>query len=89
MKNSANSRGKSISLEKYISFVKLAQKVSHDLNNTLFPILTGSELILENPSDEELIRESASDINESVEKSIKILNDFITQIQSIDTNADS
>ena len=89
MKNSGKSGGKSISTEKYISFVKLAQKVSHDLNNTLFPILTGSELILENQSDKELIRESASDINESVEKSIQILNDFITQIQSIDADADS
>ena len=89
MNNSGKLGEKSISMDKYISFVKLAQKVSHDLNNTLFPILTGSELLLENQSDKELIRESASDINESVEKSIRILNDFITQIQSIATDFDS
>ncbi len=76
-------------MDKYLSFVKLAEKVSHDLNNTLFPILTGSELILENQSDKELIRESASDINESVEKSIQILNDFVSQIQSIAADAET
>ena len=76
-------------MDKYLSFVKLAEKVSHDLNNTLFPILTGSELILENQSDKELIRESASDINESVEKSIQILNDFVSQIQSIAADTES
>ena len=76
-------------MDKYLSFVKLAEKVSHDLNNTLFPILTGSELILENQSDKELIRESASDINESVEKSIQILNDFVSQIQSIAAETES
>ncbi len=86
MKNSGKSGEKSISMEKYISFVKLAQKVSHDLNNTLFPILTCSELILENQSDKELIRESASDIYESVEKAIQILNDFISQTQSISSD---
>lgn len=76
-------------MDKYLSFVKLAQKVSHDLNNTLFPILTASELLLDNQSDKELIRESASDINESVEKSIRILHDFIAQIQSITSDEKS
>lgn len=89
MSNSGKSNRESISVDRYISFVKLAEKVSHDLNNTLFPILTGSELILENQSDKELIRESASDINESVEKSIQILNDFISQIQSITADGES
>lgn len=88
MKNSGNADGKSILTEEYISLVKLAQKVSHDLNNTLFPILTGSELILENPSDKVLIKESASDINESVERSIQILNEFIAHIQSIAKDSD-
>ena len=86
MKNSDKLGEKSISMDKYISFVKLAKKVSHDLNNTLFPILTCSELILANQSDKELIRESAADINESVEKSIQILHDFITQTQSISSD---
>ena len=88
MKNFSKSEGKSISMEKYISLIKLARNVSHDLNNTLFPILTGSELILKNQSDKELIKESASDINESVEKAIQILNEFIAQIQSNSTDAD-
>lgn len=89
MSNSNKPERGSVSMDKYISFVKLAAKVSHDLNNTLFPILTGSELILENQSDKELVRESASDINESVEKSIQILNDFISQIQSIEIDSET
>lgn len=86
MKHSDDSERERVIMEKFISFVKLAQKVSHDLNNTLFPILTGSELILEHQSDKELIMESASDINESVEKAINILNDFISQTQSISSD---
>jgi len=86
MNNSSKSEENSISAEEHVSFVKLAQKVSHDLNNILFPILTGSELILENQSDKELIRECDSDINDAVEKAIKILNDFIAKTQSINTN---
>ena len=88
MNNLSKSGKKSVSAEEYVSFLKLAQKVSHELNNILFPILTGSELILENPSDKELIRESASDINEAVERAIKILNDFIAKTQSITPDRD-
>ena len=88
MNNSGELGRKSISIDKFTSFVKLAEKVSHDLNNTLFPILTGSELILRNQSDKELVRDTTSDINESVEKAIQILNDFIAQTQSITADGD-
>ncbi len=88
MNYSKKSDRESIALDKCNSFVKQAQKVAHDLNNSLFPILTGSELIIENQSDKQLVQESAADINESVENAIKILNDFITQIQEISSDLD-
>ena len=88
MNYSDKSEKESTSMEKYISFVNLSEKVSHDINNTLFPILTCSELILENQSDKESIRESASDIKECVEQAIQILNDFIAQTRSITADWD-
>ena len=66
-------------MEKFKSFIKLAQNTSHDLNNTLFPILTGAELILEDVSDTVSVKESVVDIKESIEKAIDILSGFISE----------
>ena len=66
------------------AYLELARQTAHDLNNTLFPILTGAELILEDSTDIEAVSETASDIKESTEKAIEILKNFINETQSLD-----
>jgi len=66
------------------AYLKLARLTAHDLNNTLFPILTGAELILKDSTDLEAVNETASDIIESSEKAIEILKNFINETQSLD-----
>ena len=70
-------------IEKFKSFLELAQNTSHDLNNTLFPILTGAELILEDLSDTLSVKETVVDIKESTEKAIDILNGFISETNAV------
>lgn len=71
-------------IERFKSFLKLARNTSHDLNNTLFPILTGAELILEDLSDTVSVEETVLDIKESTEKAIDILSGFISETNSAD-----
>ena len=71
-------------IERFKSFLKLAQNTSHDLNNTLFPILTGAELILEDLSDKVSVEETVLDIKESTEKAIDILSGFISETRAVD-----
>lgn len=71
-------------IERFKSFLKLAQNASHDLNNTLFPILTGAELILEDLSDTVSVEETVLDIKESTEKAIDILSGFISETHAVD-----
>ena len=71
-------------IEKFKSFLELAQNTSHDLNNTLFPILAGAELILEDLSDTLSVEETAVDIKESTEKAIGILSGFIAETITVD-----
>ena len=66
------------------AYRKLARQTAHDLNNTLFPILPGAELILEDSTDIEAVSETASDIKESTEKAIEILKNFSDETQSLD-----
>jgi len=66
------------------AYLKFARLTAHDLNNTLFPILTGAELILKDCTDLEAVNETASDIIESSEKAIEILKKFINETQSLD-----
>ncbi len=84
MGESGRSTGPSGSEEVFEAYLKLARLTTHDLNNALFPILTGAELILENSADIELVSETASDIKESSEKAIEILKTFINETQSLD-----
>ena len=84
MNESDLSAGHSDSEQIFKAYLKLARLTAHDLNNTLFPILTGAELILEDNTDLEAVSEIASDIKESSEKAIEILNNFINETQSLD-----
>lgn len=76
--------GHSDSEKIFKAYLKFARLTAHDLNNTLFPILTGAELILEDSTDLEAVSETASDIKESSEKAIEILKNFINETQSLD-----
>ncbi len=69
--------------ESFEAYLKFARQTAHDLNNTLFPILTGAELILEEITNNESVSETASDIKESSEKAIEILKEFINETQSL------
>ena len=71
-------------IERFKSFLELARNTSHDLNNTLFPILTGAELILEDLSDTVSVEETVLDIKESTEKAIDILSGFISETHAVD-----
>ena len=84
MGESYQSTGHPGSEEIFKAYLKLAKLTAHDLNNTLFPILTGAELILEDSTDIEAVSETASDIKESSEKAIEILKKFIIETQSLD-----
>lgn len=83
MSESDRTFGHSDSEEIFKAYLKLARLTAHDLNNTLFPILTGAELILEDSADLEAVSEAASDIKESSEKAIEILKNFINETQSL------
>ena len=83
MNESDRTSGHSDSEKIFKAYLKLARLTAHDLNNTLFPILTGAELILEDCTDIEAVSETASDIKESSEKAIEILNNFINETQSL------
>ena len=84
MSESDRSTEHSGSEEIFKAYLKFARKTAHDLNNTLFPILTGAELILEEITNNEPVSETAFDIKESSDKAIEILKDFIDKTQSID-----
>ena len=84
MSDSDQSAGRSGSDEDIKAYLQFAKRIAHDLNNTLFPILTGAELILEDTTDDKVVSETASDIKESSEKAIELLKDFISKTQSFD-----
>ena len=71
--------------ERFKAYLKFARQTAHDLNNTLFPILTGAELILEEVTDNESVSDTASDIKESSDRAIKILKAFINETKSLDS----
>jgi len=70
--------------ESFKAYLKFARQTAHDLNNTLFPILTGAELILEEIKNNEAVSDTASDIKVSSEMAIEILKEFIKKTQSLD-----
>jgi len=78
------SAGRSDSDEDIKAYLQYARQIAHDLNNILFPIFTGAELILEDSTDNKVVSETASDIKESSEKAIELLKDFISKTQSFD-----
>ena len=84
MGESGRSTGHSGSEEIFKAYLKLARLTAHNLNNALFPILTGAEMILEDSTDIKAVGETASDIKESSEKAIEILKIFINKTQSLD-----